>query len=94
MKILQLVPYIPAPPTFGGALRIYNLLKHNYKHHDLTVAGYVNEGNIKAMEKDFPGLIDKMHFIEHPKKASNKRLLQAQSLLSKHSNWYRNTYSG
>lgn len=93
MKILQVVPYIPAPPTFGGALRVYHLLKHHYKHHDLTVAGYVNEGSIEAMEKNFPGIKDKMHFISHPKRGGNKRLLQAQSLFSNHSNWYRNTYS-
>ncbi|WP_103665989.1 glycosyltransferase family 4 protein [Gracilimonas amylolytica] len=93
MKILQVIPYIPAPPTFGGALRVYHLLKHNYKHHDLTVAGYVNEGTVEAMEKDFPGIKNKMHFIHHPKSGSNKRILQALSLFSKHSNWYRNTYS-
>lgn len=93
MKLLHLIPYIPSPPTFGGALRIYNLIKQNSLHHDLTIAGYIGNGNLKTMEKDFPHLKNKMHFISNPNKTTNKRLMQVQSLFSKHSNWYRNTFS-
>jgi len=37
MRILHLIPYSPIPPTFGGALRNYHLLKHMAANHDVTV---------------------------------------------------------
>ena len=40
MRILLLLPYSPIPPTFGGALRNYHLLKHLARHHDVTVLTY------------------------------------------------------
>ena len=40
MRILLLLPYSPIPPTFGGALRNYHLLKHLAQHHDVTVLTY------------------------------------------------------
>jgi polysaccharide biosynthesis protein PslH len=37
MKILAITPYLPAPPDFGGAARIYNLLAQLQERAELTV---------------------------------------------------------
>lgn len=48
MKILMLTPYLPYPPTSGGQIRSYNLLKQLYKKHDITLFCYIrNEGERK-----------------------------------------------
>ncbi|HET8864928.1 MAG TPA: glycosyltransferase [Gracilimonas sp.] len=93
MKILHIIPYIPAPPTFGGALRVYHLLKHNYENHDLTVAGFFDEGNLQSLQESFPGIKHKMFFTDRPFKDKFKRLIQTYSLFTKHSNWYIRTQS-
>ncbi len=36
MKILHIAPYSPAPPNFGGAIRIYHILKGLSRRHEVT----------------------------------------------------------
>lgn len=55
MKILMLTPYLPYPPSAGGQIRSYNLIKHLSKNHDITLACFTRDTNtaeqIKHMEK-------------------------------------------
>lgn len=55
MKILMLTPYLPYPPSAGGQVRSYNLIKHLSKRHDITLACFTRETNtadqIAHMEK-------------------------------------------
>jgi len=37
MKILMLTPYLPYPPSSGGQIRSYNLIKHLSKKHEITL---------------------------------------------------------
>lgn len=37
MKVLMLTPYLPYPPSSGGQIRSYNLIKHLSKIHDITL---------------------------------------------------------
>ncbi len=37
MKILMLTPYLPYPPSSGGQVRSYNLIKHLSKAHEITL---------------------------------------------------------
>jgi polysaccharide biosynthesis protein PslH len=37
MKILAITPYLPAPPDFGGAARIYNILQKLQEKAEVTV---------------------------------------------------------
>lgn len=37
MKILMLTPYLPYPPSSGGQIRSFNLIKHLSKKHDITL---------------------------------------------------------
>ena len=87
MRILHLYPYLPTPPTFGGALRIYNILKHLSRHHDVTVGGYSEFGDENLFRKEFPELENKMLFIKRTK-VKYRRLLQLYALCTSHSYWY------
>ncbi len=55
MKILMLTPYLPYPPSAGGQIRSYNLIKHLSKNHEITLACFTRDTNteeqIKHMEK-------------------------------------------
>lgn len=92
MKILHLFPYLPTPPTFGGALRVYHILKQLSKYHDVTVAGYNEHGDMKLFKDEFPELEGKMHFISR-KHVKYRRLMQAYSYFTSHSYWYLRTQS-
>lgn len=35
MRILVVAPYLPAPPNFGGAARIYHLIRHLGEEHEV-----------------------------------------------------------
>jgi polysaccharide biosynthesis protein PslH len=45
MKILMLTPYLPYPPSAGGQIRSYNLIKQLSKKHDITLACFTRETN-------------------------------------------------
>src|SRR3989344_2125312 len=55
MRILMLTPYLPYPPSAGGQIRSYNLIKHLSRHHQITLACFTRETNttdqIRHMEK-------------------------------------------
>ena len=93
MKILYLTPYSPANPVFGGALRIYHLLAHLCKYHDVTVAGYSTPEEEKELIKQFPNLAGKTHLIENPNADKSARWNQIKSLFSTHSKWHQATIS-
>lgn len=37
MRVLMLTPYLPFPPSSGGQVRSYNLIKHLSKDHQITL---------------------------------------------------------
>lgn len=41
MKILMLTPYLPFPPSSGGQIRSYNLLKQLSQKHEITLFCYI-----------------------------------------------------
>lgn len=43
MKLLIVSPFFPYPPDSGGAIRIYNLIKHLSKEHDIMLLSYIDE---------------------------------------------------
>lgn len=88
MKILHVFPYVPTPPNFGGALRIYHILKYLNKNHDVTVAGFSTSGDLDQFFETFPGLKDKSHLLSRPWRKRFRRLIQFYSLFTGHSYWY------
>lgn len=88
MKILHLFPYVPVPPTFGGALRVYHILNHLYKtYDDLYIAGFNRKGEIKLLRDEFPITDDHLLF-EEKERSGWSRLAQLSSFFSVHSYWY------
>lgn len=45
MKILMLTPYLPYPPSVGGQLRSYHLIKELSKSNDITLVCFTREHN-------------------------------------------------
>ena len=45
MKILMLTPYLPYPPSDGGQVRSYALIKRLSKKHDITLVCFTREHN-------------------------------------------------
>jgi len=62
MKILMLTPYLPYPPSDGGQVRSYNLIKRLAKHHDITLVCFTREHNTET-------------HVEHMKKFCTKVLI-------------------
>jgi glycosyltransferase involved in cell wall biosynthesis len=87
MKILHLFPGIPTPPNSGGNLRVFHILKHLSRFHDVTVAGLYKDKKMASFREAFPELKGKMHFIKH-KPERWRRLRQARAYVSNHSYWY------
>ncbi len=53
MKILMLTPYLPFPPSSGGQIRSYNLIKQLSKKHEISLFCYIRS---KEEEKFIPEL--------------------------------------
>ncbi|MDO8610490.1 MAG: hypothetical protein Q7R95_08140, partial [bacterium] len=45
MKILMLTPYLPYPPSSGGQIRSYNLIKQLSKKHEITLYSLIKYEN-------------------------------------------------
>ncbi len=93
MKVLYIIPYTPVNPTFGGSLRIYHILDHLCRHHDVTVAGFSIPEDEKRLVKNFPQLAGKTHFIKSPALGKSARWVQFKSLFTSHSYWHQSTRS-
>lgn len=92
MKVLHILPYIPQPASFGGALRNWHILKHLHENHDVTIAGYSEIGDLNLLYKKLPGIEERSHFINRTK-AKFHRLFQTYTLFTDHSYWYNWTLS-
>ncbi|MBA4313286.1 MAG: hypothetical protein C0417_11730 [Chlorobiaceae bacterium] len=88
MRILHLMPYSPVPPTFGGALRVYHLLRLLARNHELTVLTFGNAQNKIELESHFGNQVKNIHFIEKHWTRKYKRIGQLYSLLGRHSFYY------
>lgn len=87
MKILAITPYLPAPPDFGGAARIYNILAQLQERAELTVFSLTGpDDNPAESQQTFGRLIT----APVPMTARNpanvaKRSVQLRSTLSRQS---------
>lgn len=88
MRILHLMPYSPVPPTFGGALRVYHLLRLLARNHDITLLTFGDAESKKELESCFGNQVKEIHFLEKPWTRKYKRIGQLYSLLGKHSFFY------
>ncbi len=90
MNILVLTPYIPYPPGFGGAVRIYHLIRQLSRRHQVHLLSFREEtgsGDPRGLEP-FCRTITLI-----PRRVGDKRRQQVISLLSPHSFQWRFHYS-
>ncbi len=88
MKILYLLPYNPVPPVFGGAIRIYHILKSLAQSHTVTVAGFGGQEDIEKLSREFPELQNNIHLVALP--YGKLRVVKSflRSLFSGYSHWH------
>jgi glycosyltransferase involved in cell wall biosynthesis len=88
MKILYLTPFSPVPPTYGGAIRSYHLLKQLVRRHEVTVVGFGSKSEREAVKNAYPELKNRVYFLDQPFKRFSRKWVMLYSLLSRHSYWY------
>jgi hypothetical protein len=93
VKILFLLPYIPVPMTFGGALRIFHLLRLASRYHDVTILSYGMPGDKEKLYECLEGRINDINIISYPKSVELRRFAQIYSFVSNHSFFYMLAYS-
>lgn len=83
MRILNLLPYSPVPPHFGGALRVYHLLQHMLDIADVHVLVYGFEGDRERIQAAYGGRIRDIRVVPPPIpwKGLRKRVIQLKSFL-------------
>lgn len=52
MKILMLTPYLPYPPSSGGQVRSYNLMKHLSRNHELYLVALIKNSEERGFHTD------------------------------------------
>lgn len=92
-RILHLLPYLPSPIHFGGALRIHHILRHFVDHHEVRVVAFGDLGDREAFLRDFPELEGRCDILTRPAWRRRTRISQLHSLMLRHSNWYTGTFT-
>ncbi len=88
MKILHVIPYCPYPPQFGGALRVFNLLKQMAARHEVTVVYPGHPGSDEGLRDAFGGKLAKIHVAARRWTRVYRRLGQFYSTFTPNSFFY------
>jgi glycosyltransferase involved in cell wall biosynthesis len=68
MRVLMVTPYLPYPPSSGGQVRSYNLLKHLAKKHQITLLSLITNEEEKKYLPKFKDLCSKVMVFQRPEK--------------------------
>jgi len=68
MKILMLTPYLPYPPSSGGQVRSYNLIKNLAKEHQITLFSLIKYDEEKRYIKDLKKYCQEICVFKRPEK--------------------------
>lgn len=85
MRILFISPYAPVPPTFGGALRIFHLLKNLSVNHEVSLLTFGGEKEKTLLENYFGNYIKDYHLVATTWAWQYKRLAQFYALFTPNS---------
>lgn len=88
MKILHIFPYSPIPPNFGGALRVYNLIKQMSKYNEVTLLTFGDEKIKDKLKEEFSQITKEILTCYIPKTRRFKRIKQLYSLFSYQSHFF------
>lgn len=61
MRILMLTPYLPYPPSSGGQVRSYNLLKNLGKKHSIVLVALIKTDEEKKFVKNLAEYCEKIY---------------------------------
>lgn len=76
MKVLMLTPYLPYPPSSGGQIRSYNLIKNLSKKHKITLCSLIKNDTEKKYIDQLEKYCDKvLVFKRAPKPWTLKNIL-------------------
>lgn len=68
MKILMLTPYLPYPPSSGGQVRSYNLIKNLARKHQITLFSLIKEEGEKKYISELKKFCHEVSVFERPAK--------------------------
>jgi sugar transferase (PEP-CTERM/EpsH1 system associated) len=82
MDILVLAPYPPYPPRFGGATRIFHLVRMLAREHRVTVLCLASPAERAALAP-LREICASVHTADYPPGVARKRLYQLRSLVGR-----------
>lgn len=82
MKILNVMPFPPAPPDCGGALREFYLLKSLASQHEVTVLTYGSHKQLMAFIKEFGNIVEEIYMLREPWQRRRRRFAKLQAMRS------------
>lgn len=68
MKILMLTPYLPYPPSSGGQVRSYNLIKNLGRKHQITLFSLIKKEAEKKYVSELEKFCQKVSVFKRPDK--------------------------
>lgn len=68
MKILMLTPYLPYPPSSGGQIRSFNLIKQLSKKHEITLCSLIKYDDEEKYVKKIEPYCKKVYVFKRPEK--------------------------
>src|SRR6185312_4575483 len=68
MKILMLTPYLPYPPSSGGQIRSYNLIKKLSKKHKITLYSLIKQETDRKYIPELEKICEKVLVFNRPTK--------------------------
>lgn len=87
MRILFLTPYLPYPPDFGGAARMFHLIKELGRDHEVRILSLVGADDDPRATEDALGPVAavRVPLTARQPPGSAKRLAQVQAIVSRRS---------
>lgn len=68
MKILMLTPYLPYPPSSGGQIRSYNLIKNLARKHEITLFSLIKTDGEKKYILELEKFCQRVEVFKRPEK--------------------------
>jgi len=68
MKILMLTPYLPYPPSSGGQVRSYNLIKNLASKHKITLFSLIKDEGERKYAQELEKYCQKIRIFKRPAK--------------------------
>mgnify|MGYP001572189122 FL=1 len=67
MRVLMLTPYLPFPPSSGGQIRSYNLIKYLSKKHDITLFSLIKDDSERKYIRELKSYCRKIFVFKRSK---------------------------